>query len=150
MRTCLSQSISFIHVQKRRRGKTRKSPWCRAHFLFHGCEVLRMLYSHHCLQLCANTNFVCWLFCYPLPAHRRKIKAYRRMLLQVEAALKSTLNQDEWKIIPIKTLHTLWRHTHTHAKVVRDGQSLERYENFHVSNAKKNMCHFMLAQFFFF
>lgn len=86
----------------------------------------------------------------PLLTHRRKRPAHRRMLLQVEAALKSTLNQDEWKIIPIKTLHTLWRHTHTHAKVVRDGQSLERYENFHVSNAKKNMCHFMLAQFFFF
>lgn len=29
-RTCLSQRISFIPLQKRRRGNTRKSAWCRA------------------------------------------------------------------------------------------------------------------------
>ena len=30
MRTCLSQRIFFIPLQKRRRGNTRRSVWCRA------------------------------------------------------------------------------------------------------------------------
>ena len=30
MRTCLSQRISFIPLQRRKRGNTRKSAWCRA------------------------------------------------------------------------------------------------------------------------
>ncbi|CAO2592023.1 hypothetical protein LEMLEM_LOCUS6586 [Lemmus lemmus] len=42
-RTCLSQRISFIPLQRRKRGNTKKSAWCRAQFLLYGCEVPRML-----------------------------------------------------------------------------------------------------------
>ncbi|OWK05185.1 RPS27 [Cervus elaphus hippelaphus] len=38
---------------------------------------------------CTNSSFVCWLLYCPLPAYRRKSKAYRRMLFQTEAALKA-------------------------------------------------------------
>ncbi|CAI9159551.1 unnamed protein product, partial [Rangifer tarandus platyrhynchus] len=47
-----------------------------------GCYKITTVVSH-----AQNSSFVCWLLYCPLPAYRRKSKAYRRMLLQTEAAL---------------------------------------------------------------
>jgi len=35
-----------------------------------------------------HSSSVCWLLYCPLPAYKRRSKAYRRMLLEAEAALK--------------------------------------------------------------
>ncbi|VCX39734.1 unnamed protein product [Gulo gulo] len=56
-----------------------------------GCEVSRMLQNQYHLWPCTNSTLVCWLLHCPLPVYRRKSKAYRWMLLQMEAELKSPL-----------------------------------------------------------
>ncbi|CAO2617016.1 hypothetical protein LEMLEM_LOCUS16918, partial [Lemmus lemmus] len=55
-----------------------KAPGAKPQFLLYGCEVPTM-----------HSN-VCWLLHSPLSAYRRESKTDRRMLLQEEAALKST------------------------------------------------------------
>ena len=94
MRTCLSQRICFIPLQKRRRGNTRSTAWCRAQipipWIWNDQEAMTSPLS---LARCKEC-FVCWLLYCPLPAYRRKSKAYRRMLLQIG-------HQDEWETIPI-------------------------------------------------
>ncbi|CAO2610695.1 40S ribosomal protein S27 [Lemmus lemmus] len=46
--------------------------------------------NHHGLQPCTDGSLVCQLLHCPLSAYRRESKTDRRMLLQEEAALKST------------------------------------------------------------
>lgn len=57
-----------------------------------GCYHTTMVFSH--IQ---NGSLVCWLLRGPLSAHGWKSAAERKMLLQEEAALKSTLIQAEWE-----------------------------------------------------
>ncbi|CAI9164491.1 unnamed protein product, partial [Rangifer tarandus platyrhynchus] len=47
-----------------------------------GCYKITTIFSH-----VQHSRFVCWLLNCPLPACRRKSKAFRRVLLQAEAAL---------------------------------------------------------------
>lgn len=87
MRTCLSQTISFILLWKSRRN-TRIGAHGRPQFLLHACETPQMLQNNNALALCANGSLVCRLLHWPPSAHRWKSKAYRRLCLRDETILK--------------------------------------------------------------
>ena len=91
MRTCLSQRISCIPLQKRT-GNIRRA-CCRAPI-----PVSWMWNA----QPCTNSSFVCWLLCCPLPAYRRKSKATKDTPSD-RSSTKSTLYQEECGTIPINT-----------------------------------------------
>ncbi|KAK2113570.1 40S ribosomal protein S27 [Saguinus oedipus] len=72
--------------EKRKHRKKRLVQSPRSYFMdlkCPGCYKITMVFSH------AQTVVLCWLLHCPLPAYRRKSKAYRRMFFQEEAALKA-------------------------------------------------------------
>lgn len=92
-RTCLSPRISFMPLQNRKHRKKCLVPISWMHCP--GCYTGTTIFSH------AN-SLVCWLLLLS-PARPWRKQASRRMLLQAEAPLESTLYQGEWKSIPINT-----------------------------------------------
>lgn len=88
-RTCPSRRTSCTRPRKRRRGSTEEAPGAEPQLLLRGHEVPGMLQNHHRLQPRTNASSVCRLLHCALPAHGREGEAYKRMLLQAEAALKA-------------------------------------------------------------
>lgn len=66
-----------------------EAPGAEPQLLLHGREVPGLLQDHHRLQPRADRRAVRRLLHCALPAHGREGEAYRRMLLQAEAALKA-------------------------------------------------------------
>ena len=103
MTTCLSLRISFIPLQKRRRGEAEtqeKAPGAETQFFSMGvkcpgCYKITTIFSH------AQTVVSC-VGCFIVLCQEEK-QGWQKAAPSDRSSTKSTLNQEEWGNIPINT-----------------------------------------------